>query len=166
MKPRQLIAEIFGLIILVIFVGRQITASAQDNLFFSIFLPLVIKEEPPPTPTPTPTPTPPPGQLKIMYIFYDGAGRQEPDEYVEIKNIGTGPVQLGGWTLSDIANHTFIFPTFTMEPNQVCRVYTNQVHLQWCGFSYGSGSAIWNNTGDCAYLRDPANNLVDQYCYP
>ena len=54
-------------------------------------------------------------------------------------------------------------PSFLMQPGQDCRVYTNENHPEWCGFNYGSGSAIWNNTGDCAYLEDflgsPIGNL-------
>ena len=46
-----------------------------------------------------------------------------------------------------------------------CRVYTDEAHPEWCNFNYGSGTAIWNNSGDCAYLRDAQGNLVDSYCY-
>ncbi len=38
-------------------------------------------------------------------------------------------------------------------------------HPEWCGFSYGSGSAIWNNTGDTATLRDSNGSLIDDYNY-
>jgi hypothetical protein len=33
--------------------------------------------------------------------------------------------------------------------------------LYWCN----SGSAIWNNTGDTAFLLDPSGNIVDSYSY-
>jgi hypothetical protein len=84
---------------------------------------------------------------------------------VEFKNIGSGAVQLSGWKLSDAANHVFTFPVYMIQPNQTCRVYTNMVNQAYCGFSYGSGSAIWNNSGDCAYLRNSAGQLIDSYCY-
>ncbi len=113
-------------------------------------------------------PPPPPvtGNIQITYIFYNGAGSSEPDEYVEIRNMDTIPIQVSGWTLADIAGHRFTFPSYVMESGKICRIYTNQVHPEWCGFSYGSGSAIWNNTGDTAYLRDGSNTLIDQYTYP
>jgi hypothetical protein len=104
--------------------------------------------------------------VNITTIFYDGAGSQEPDEYVETKNDDTKPIQLQNWTLSDAANHVFTFPSFVFQPGQVCRVYTNEVHPEWCGFSYGSGSAIWNNSGDTATLRDGNGTVVDSYTYP
>jgi competence protein ComEC len=129
-------------------------------------------QPPQPTATATSTPTPTPtegtgttGDIDIINIFYDGAGSQEPDEYVEIKNVDTKAIQLSGWTLRDIADHVYTFPNYVMQPGQVCRVYTNENHPEWCGFNYGSGSAIWNNSGDCAYLRDSQFTLIDEYCY-
>ena len=162
-----------------------------SNLIHDIFLPIISKPEPPtPTPTVTNTPTlaptattpPPPeptntptvtntpqpdntGDIVIIDIYVDGAGSQEPDEYVEIRNDDFSSIQLQGWTLRDIANHVYTFPSFVMAPDQVCRVYTNENHPTWCSFNYGSGSAIWNNSGDCAYLRNSSNTLVDDYCY-
>jgi len=112
-------------------------------------------------------PAPPPaGNVVITTIFYDGVeGSQEPDEYVEIRNDDAQAVQLGGWTLRDESSHAFTFPSFEMQPGQTCRVYTNEQHPEWCGFSYGNGAAIWNNSGDCARLRDGTEVLVDDYCY-
>ena len=152
-----------------------------------VYLPVVVRNWPPtptpvpptntpttvpPTATPTtapPTSTPPPGTsgvINIIDIFYDGVkGSQEPDEYVAIRNDDTQSIQLAGWTLRDVANHVFTFPSFVMVPGQVCRVYTNENHPEWCGFNYSSGSAIWNNSGDTAYLRDSGGNLVDTYSY-
>ena len=88
------------------------------------------------------------------------------EEYVEIRNDDIKDIQLQNWTLRDESNHVFTFPPFVMQPDQVCRVYTNENHPEWCSFNYGSGSAIWNNSGDCGYLKDSSNALVDQYCYP
>lgn len=122
----------------------------------------------PPTNTPTVTSTPAPapsGDVRITDIFYDGSGPNEPDEYVQIMNFDDRPIQLQDWTLRDEANHVFTFPAFLIQPGQPCRVYTNENHPTWCGFNYGSGSAIWNNSGDCGYLRDGGNQLIDTYCY-
>jgi len=124
---------------------------------------------PVPTDTPTPTDTPPPsitGNVQIINIFYDGAGSIEPDEHVDIRNDDSKSIQLQSWTLRDEADHVYTFPTFVIQPGQVCRIYTNESHPEWCGFNYGSGSAIWNNTGDCAYLKNSLGQDIDQYCYP
>jgi hypothetical protein len=111
-------------------------------------------------------PPPTTGDVQITSIFYNGTGSSEPDEYVQINNNDVNRIQLANWTLRDEANHIFTFPSFVIDPGMVCRVYTNENHPEWCGFDYHSGSAIWNNSGDCAYLRDSSNTLIDQYCCP
>jgi phosphatidylserine/phosphatidylglycerophosphate/cardiolipin synthase-like enzyme len=138
-----------------------------------VHLPAVLKTAPgtpPPTPSPTLTPTPGPtpapnGNVVIFNIHFDGAGSVEPDEHVDLRNDDTVPIQLSGWTLTDAAAHTFTFPSYTLQPGEVCRVYTDEVHPEWCGFNYASSTAIWNNGGDCAILRDRQDQLIDQYCY-
>ncbi len=119
---------------------------------YLVYLPLVARDLQPTATT---------GNVVITEIFFDGEGSNEPDEYVEIHNDDTVPVQLAGWTLRDEAEHIFTFPDHVMQPGQVCRIYTNEDHPEWCGFNYGSPSPIWNNTGDAAYLRDSDGTLVD-----
>ncbi len=63
------------------------------------------------------------------------------------------------------ASHVFWFTLCVMQPGQVCRMYTNEYHPKWCGFSYRSGSALWNNGGGCAYLRDSTFTLIGILCY-
>ena len=121
------------------------------------------------TATTTQTPTQPPyntGNVVITTIYYDPPGSEEPGEFVEICNDDTHSIQLAHWTLRDEAYHIFTFPNFIIQPDQVCRIYTNENHPEWCGFNYHSGAGIWNNTGDCGYLRDASNTLIDEYCYP
>ncbi len=107
-----------------------------------------------------------PGGVEIVTIFFNGSGEKEPDEYVEIRSAALVPVQLEGWTLVDKAKHRFIFPEFLLQPGQVCRIYTDQVHPEWCGFSFAyNKTAIWNNGGDCATLADSQGAPVAEYCY-
>lgn len=104
--------------------------------------------------------------VQIGTIFYDGVeGSSEPDEYVEIVNHGAA-VELDGWTLSDNQGHIFTFPGYEMQPDQVCRVYTNQDHPEWCGFNYGATTPVWNNSGDCAILKNALGQEVSKKCYP
>jgi len=111
------------------------------------------------------TPVPVTGDIAIQSIFYDGTGSTEPDEYVVIENVDDHAVNVQSWTLRDNADHVFTFPAFIMQAGQVCRVYTNQDHPEWCGFNYRSAGGIWNNSGDCAYLRDAAGQDVSSMCY-
>ena len=165
-------------ILAVLLISSLIIISANAYAFSALnnYLPIVVNNYgavaspsvPPPSPTPTktvPAPPAPTGRVEIRDIFYDGAGSSEPDEYVLIENDDSFPIQLNNWTLRDEANHIFTFPSFVIQPNQQCRVYTNENHPEWCGFNYGSSSAIWNNSGDTAYLRDSNDTLIDDYSY-
>ncbi len=79
---------------------------------------------------------------------------QEPDEYIEIFNIGTQPVQLAGWSIRDAEGHAFIFPKFILGAGQYCRVLTDDYQPDHCGFSFYRPSPVWDNDGDCGYLQD------------
>lgn len=118
-----------------------------------------------------PTALPPPvaasDQVIISRIFSDGVvSRVESDEYAEITNTGQTPVEIGGWRLNaGDEGQDFIFPNFALQPGQACRIYTNEIHPESCGFSFGSGRAIWNNQGDCGYLYDAGGALIARKCY-
>ena len=136
-----------------------------------------------PTPVPTPRPTPvptkppaptatPPGQPNVLIasIFFDGVapGSREPDEYVEIINRGDAGQDLAGWSVRDIADGTpvFVFPSCVLGPDERVRVYTNEVHPEWGGFSFERGSAVWNNCNpDMAGLFNQAGVLVSTRTY-
>ena len=95
--------------------------------------------------------------------------RSESDEYVEITNGADAPQDLAGWALVDVddGRPRFVFPSWVMAPGSVVRVYTNQVHRQYGGFSFGSGTAIWNNDEpDEAALYDSSGTLVSRKSYP
>ena len=50
--------------------------------------------------------------------------------------------------------------SYVLGPGNTIRVYTNEVHEEWGGFSFGTGTAIWSNSrADTAVLRD-ANDIV------
>ena len=141
----------------IVIVSNGTTYNVTEPPSYSLYLPLIMKNA-----TPTPVPS---GNVVISSIFQDGSGSAEPDEYVEIRNDDTRLIQLQNWTLRDDAGHVYTFPSFVIQPAQVCRVYTNQSHPEYCGFNYGSGVAIWNNSGDCAYLRDSLSTPIDEQCY-
>ena len=52
-----------------------------------------------------------------------------------------------------------------MQPGQVCRVYTDEVHPEWCGLSFGYGkSGVWNNSEpDAAVLVDGDGAVVSRW---
>ena len=106
----------------------------------------------------------------IACIFFDGvASRQEPDEYVEIVNTGETERDLDGWRLVDVSDDgpTFTFPAIVIPGSGRIRVYTNEIHEDWGGLSFGRGTAIWSNSEpDTAGLFDAAGTLVSSKTYP
>jgi len=123
------------------------------------------------TSTPVPNPTPVPVvEMEIACIFFDGVvPSSESDEYVEIRNAGSDATDIGGWTLTDIADNspTFHFPIWTVGAGDSIRVYTNEVHPEFGGFSFGRGGSIWaNSSPDEAGLFDANGTLVSRKSYP
>ena len=95
----------------------------------------------------------------------------EADEYVEIVNLGSAVQDLAGWVLRDTADGTpeFEFPAHILGPGGFVRVYTNEVHPESGGFSFGRGTAIWNNKSgeeDTAGLFNQNGDLVSSKSYP
>jgi hypothetical protein len=107
--------------------------------------------------------------VQITKIFYDGlVYRVESDEYVEITNLGSEPQDLAGWVLKDISEGypSFTFPHYVLAPGAAIRVYTNEIHPEWGGFSFGYGKAIWHNTDpDTAALYDAQGQEVSRKSY-
>ena len=88
---------------------------------------------------------------------------------MQIANLGGASVDLKGWRLVDISdrNPTFTFPSRTLEPGARVRVYTNENHPEWGGFSFGYGRAVWNNTTpDVAALFDSQAKEISRKSYP
>ncbi|MFG2918295.1 choice-of-anchor K domain-containing protein [Kitasatospora sp. NPDC048298] len=89
------------------------------------------------------------------------------DEYVEIVNQGTAHADISGWNLhADDPGQNFTFPPgTTLKAGQRIRIYTNEVHAEWGGYSFGSGRAIWADKGDTAHLFDADGEAVYYYSY-
>jgi hypothetical protein len=109
--------------------------------------------------------------IKITKIYYDSPGSDTGSnaslnaEYVVIKNTGSKAVTLTGWTLRDVANHVFTFPTFKLAAGNRVTIHTGKGsktlhHLYW-----GSGAYIWNNDGDTARLRRRDGSLASTCSY-
>jgi len=118
--------------------------------------------------TTTTTSTPQQGVV-IWYVHYDAEGNDWDnlnDEYAVIKNDGSTGADMTGWTLRDVANHVYAFPSgFTLAAGTSVTIHTGSGtdtsdHLYW-----GSGAPIWNNDHDTAYLRDGNGDLVDSYSW-
>lgn len=124
---------------------------------------------PPKPSTPQRVPPLPAGRpradVTITHIEYNPSGLDVAGEYVVVQNQAERAVDLTDWTLSDLANHTFVFPPLTLKPDLSVRVWTKGGTNTATDLYWGRGAAIWNNIGDRAFLRDREGNLVHIYTY-
>ncbi|MBE9227092.1 lamin tail domain-containing protein [Phormidium sp. LEGE 05292] len=107
--------------------------------------------------------------VTISKLLYKGeVKRTQSDEYIEISNLGNSPANISGWKITSGGGlkQFFIFPEGTiLESGKSFRVYTNEVHPETGGFSYGSKTAVWNDAGDEAKLFDADGNNVSTLAY-
>ncbi|MDQ5825560.1 MAG: lamin tail domain-containing protein [Chloroflexota bacterium] len=104
--------------------------------------------------------------VRIVSVLADGKKTNEPDEYVEIKNTGTEPVDITDWVLQDnSAEDLYKWESYVMQPGASIRVYTNEVHQDTGGFSLGANRPVWANRGDIAELYDADKVLISRYAY-
>src|SRR3954452_8678872 len=68
---------------------------------------------------------------------------------------------LTGWTLRDAQSHVYRFPAFSLAPGASVRVHTGRGSNTAHTLYWGSGSYIWNNTGDKATLKNGAGTVLD-----
>ncbi len=104
----------------------------------------------------------------IAYVHYNAYGDDRynlNDEYVIISNNGNTSVNLTGYTLSDEANHTFVFPDFVLESRGLVTIHTGSGNNTDDELYWGSEYPIWNNDHDTAYLRDAEGELLDTYTW-
>lgn len=104
----------------------------------------------------------------IAYVHYNAYGDDRynlNDEYVIISNNGNTSINLTGYTLSDEANHTFVFPDFVLESRGLVTIHTGSGNNTDDELYWGSEYPIWNNDHDTAYLRDAEGELLDTYTW-
>jgi hypothetical protein len=115
------------------------------------------------TRTPTPTKTLVPGVF-IVDIDYDPETHPL-DEFVLIRNQTGEFIPMEGWTLRDDNKNVFTFPHYSLVPWASVYVWTKSGIIDPENLYWGRTQPVWNDGGDCAYLRDPDRKLWDSVCY-
>ena len=93
----------------------------------------------------------------------------ESDEYVQLINSSGFAIDLVGWRFQGTGDGSlaFVFPAHLVQSGGRVRVYTNEVHQEWGGFSFGRGNSEWNSKEpDIAGLFNSAGQLVSEKSYP
>lgn len=146
----------------------------QQGVVYRSWLPLIngkAGDTPPlpPTVTPVPTATPlaPAGVVQIVKVVYDPAGVDLENERVVIANKHTAPVTLTGWTLRDDATNAnvFTFPASSLAPGAELSIWVKAGTNDATNLFWGRGSAVWNNDGDVATLRNEMGVQQDACAY-
>ena len=105
--------------------------------------------------------------VRLGTIQYDSPGGDTGSntslnaEWVTITNHAATKRTLTGWTLRDGQSHVYHFPTFALAAGASVRVHTGHGSNGAHNLYWGSGSYIWNNTGDKATLKNAAGTVMD-----
>ena len=73
--------------------------------------------------------------------------------------------ELSGWTLEDAANYRYTFPVFTLAAGATVTVWVKMGTGAGSESFSGRGSAVWNNDGDMAVVRDNSDGVIDSCSY-
>lgn len=106
------------------------------------------------------------GEVAIVDVVYDPpVGRDQDGELTFIQNLGSQPVDLTGWTLSDIADHVFTFPNYILQPSATVTVHVCTGEPAPDILYWGHCKAVWNNDGDTITLYDANHNTISVYSW-
>jgi competence protein ComEC len=111
----------------------------------------------------------PTGNLEIVEINADAEGDDGDnlnDEYVVFENTGDGPLDIGGWTVSDEAGKTYTVPEgVTLESSAQVTLHSGSGEDTATDLYWGQGSPVWNNGGDTVIVRNSDGDIVRQEQY-
>lgn len=109
------------------------------------------------------------GALSVVESNYDAVGNDNEnlnDEYVVLRNTGSEPLDISGWTVSDEAGHTYTFPDGTVvEPEAEVTLRTGSGTDTASTYHWGRAGAVWNNDGDVVTVRNATGATVIQEPY-
>jgi hypothetical protein len=93
-------------------------------------------------------------------------------EFIELFNLSEVPVDVEGWSITELAGENVVTHTVTGTPSAAADLVayddsltTTVPALGHLALKFNGGSAYLNNTGDTITLFDGAGNQLDQYVY-
>jgi micrococcal nuclease len=109
-----------------------------------------------------------PENVEVADIHADAEGNDHEnlnDEYIVLRNTGDSAIDMSGWRLSDEADHTYTFPSFTLDAGTTVTIYTGSGTNTESELYWGSSSAVWNNGGDTIIVTTDDGETVINYEY-
>ena len=104
--------------------------------------------------------------VRVNEVLANPAGTDTNEEYVELVNAGTTPLDLAGWTLGDATRpDRHIFPKTLLAPGSAVVVYSGPNAEEPGRVLASSGSLSLTNNADDVELRDAQGVLVDRVSY-
>lgn len=105
--------------------------------------------------------------LRLVQIVYNPPGDDVAGEQVSLRNAGADAVALDGWTIHDGATtpNTYTFPAFSLASGAAVTVWVKAGTDSAMDLYWGRASAVWNNDGDTATVKDGLGCVVDTCSY-
>lgn len=104
-------------------------------------------------------------QFRTMYVNSPGTDTGSNTslnaEYASLKNTSTTTKTLTGMTVRDKSGHVYTFGKFTLAAGASVRLHTGSGSNTATNRYWGSGSYIWNNSGDTATLKSASATTLD-----
>ena len=112
-------------------------------------------------PSPTTPPLPQPAQqktysknIRINELLPNPLGSDKDNEFIELYNFDSDPIDLSGWKLEDKSKKTYTFPEITIPSKNYIVVYSQKSKI-----------ALNNSGEETLSLIDPAENIVSFVAY-
>ncbi len=108
--------------------------------------------------------------LHITSFHANGRGNDRADpnsEYLRVCNITDHPVNVAGYTITNIRRQSWTFPDLTVPAGHTVKVHSGRGEHQadpseQLAIYLGSDLPLWNNSRDMATIRDPQGDTVDE----
>ena len=104
-------------------------------------------------------------EVPILHIEANPPGADVAGEYLLLGNHSGRAVELTNWKVVDRAGHLYLFPRFILLRDAQVRLWTKSGVDTAGDLFWGYERAVWNNTGDTAFLYDAQDYLISTYTY-
>jgi micrococcal nuclease len=110
------------------------------------------------------------GALHITSFHANGRGNDRADpnsEYLRVCNITDEPVNVAGYTITNIRRQVYTFPALVIPAGHTVKVHSGVGEHQTdpseqLAIFLGSDAPLWNNTRDLATIFDASGQQVDR----